>query len=60
MSLNEFYKNTLLDFKELMNELQVTCINEQNEQLSQFIDLLEQKKLIDTEEKTILIEKMKI
>jgi hypothetical protein len=46
--------------QELMNELQVTCTNEQKEQLSQFIDLLEQKKLIDTEEKPILIKKMKI
>ena len=57
-TIGQFVKAWKLE--ELMNELQVTCINEQKEQLSQFIDLLEQKKLIDTEEKPILIEKMKI
>jgi hypothetical protein len=57
-TIGQFVKAWKLE--ELMNELQVTCINEQKEQLSQFIDLLEQKKLIDTEEKPMLIEKMKI
>jgi pentatricopeptide repeat protein len=57
-TIGQFVKAWKLE--EFINELQVTCINEQKEQLSKFIDLLEQKKLIDTEEKPILIEKMKI
>jgi Leucine-rich repeat (LRR) protein len=57
-TIGQFVKAWKLD--EFINELQITCINEQKEQLSKFIDLLEQKKLIDSEEKPILIEKMKI
>jgi hypothetical protein len=56
-TIGQFVKAWKLE--EFMNELKITCINEQKEQLSQFIDLLEQKKLIDTEEKPILIEKLK-